>query len=424
MVGRSVGEGNQMSSTTEDTYALIDTRYAWLRLFVSLIIATISGIGLWSAIIALPAIQAAFEVDRGAASQPYFATLLCFAIGGVFMGRLSDKRGISFPLGFSAVSIFLGYLLASQAETLWQFILAQGLLVGLFGSSTSFGPLVADVTFWFRRRRGIAVAIVASGNYLAGAVWAPVLNELIDLYGWRDAHMFVGIFCLVTLLPLSRLLRRPSPKVDPIAASGDATFSTMTAGLSPRALQVLLITAGITCCVAMSMPQVHIVAYCVDLGFGAARGAEMLSVMLGLGIVSRLASGLIADRIGGVGTLLLGSSLQCLALMFYLPFDGLMSLYIVTAFFGLSQGVIVPSYALIVRDLFPAREASRLVSLVLMATVAGMALGGWMSGEIYDLTGSYQAAFLNGIAWNFLNIGIMVMILLKSRARRGEAVPA
>jgi MFS family permease len=172
----------------------------------------------------------------------------------------------------------------------------------------------------------------------------------------------------------------------------------------------------------MSMPQVHIVAYCGDLGYGPARGAEMLSLMLGLGVVSRLASGLIADRIGGVATLMLGSTLQCLALLFYLPFDGLTSLYVVSALFGLSQGGIVPSYALIVRDYFPAREAGARISLVLMATIVGMALGGWMSGAIFDLTGSYQAAFLNGIGWNLLNMSIAFWLLLgRLRARPAPA---
>lgn len=162
----------------------------------------------------------------------------------------------------------------------------------------------------------------------------------------------------------------------------------------------------------MAMPQVHIVAYCMDLGHGAARGAEMLSLMLGLGIVSRLVSGVISDYIGGVGTLLLGSALQCMALLFYIPFDGLVSLYVVSAIFGLSQGGIVPSYALIVREYFPAREAGSRVSLVLMATIIGMALGGWMSGAIYDWTGSYQVAFWNGIAWNLVNTGIALFLLL------------
>ena len=182
-------------------------------------------------------------------------------------------------------------------------------------------------------------------------------------------------------------------------------------------LQTLLIIAGFSCCVAMSMPQVHIVAYCADLGFGPARGAEMLSLMLGLGVVSRIASGWIADHIGGAATLLVGSGLQCLALMLYLPFDGLMSLYVVSALFGLSQGGIVPSYAIIVRENFPAREAGARVGLVIMATIVGMAAGGWLTGAIFDLTGSYQTAFLHGIGWNVLNLAIALWLWLGGARR-------
>jgi len=186
---------------------------------------------------------------------------------------------------------------------------------------------------------------------------------------------------------------------------------------------VLLCIAGIACCVAMSMPQVHIVAYCGDLGYGAARGAEMLSLMLGFGIVSRIVSGFIADRIGGVRTLLLGSVLQGTALFLYLFFDGLASLYLISALFGLFQGGIVPSYAIIVREYFSPREAGTRVGLVLMATLIGMALGGWMSGAIFDLTGSYQAAFLNGLGWNLLNVSIAAWLLLRSRGRPLLAQP-
>jgi MFS family permease len=181
--------------------------------------------------------------------------------------------------------------------------------------------------------------------------------------------------------------------------------------MSPAALQTVLVIAGLSCCVAMSMPQVHIVAYSSDLGHGAARGAQMLSLMLGFGVVSRLASGWICDRIGGRRTLLLGSSLQALALVLFLPFDGLASLYILSTLFGLFQGGIVPAYAVIIREFFPPEEAGVRVGTVLMATVFGMALGGWMSGVIFDLTGSYQAAFFNGILWNLLNVGIAVGLL-------------
>jgi MFS family permease len=300
------------------------------------------------------------------------------------------------------------------------YVAAQAGLVGLFGCATTFGPLVADVSLWFQKRRGIAVAVVASGNYLAGTIWPPILTWGIEQYGWRSAFMGIGILTIILMLPLSLFLRRrtsleerPSPS-SVVRNGGQAPDGTPM-------LQGLLILAGLACCVAMSMPQVHIIAYCGDLGYGPARGAEMLSLMLGFGVVSRLASGFLADRIGGVGTLIIGSFLQCLALLFYIPFDGLASLYVVSALFGLAQGGIVPSYALIVRDHFPAREAGTRISLVFTATVLGMALGGWLSGEIYDLTGSYRAAFLHGIAWNLLNMAIAFWLLMGRRTPKLQA---
>jgi MFS family permease len=389
----------------------LDSPYAWRRLAASLALSSIGGIGLWSVVVTLPAIQAEFAIARGEATLPYTATMVGFAVGGVMMGRLADRFGITVPVILGTLMLGTGYVAASQATSLWQFILAQAVFVGMLGSAATFAPLVADVSLWFERRRGIAVAIVASGNYVAGALWPPLLQAAIDAWGWRQAHLGIGVICVVTMLPLALTLRRRPPLEERRPAVGAAGLSVV-ARMSPSRLQALLVLAGLACCIAMSMPQVHIVAYCADLGYGPARGAEMLALMLGLGVVSRLVSGLIADRIGGVGTLMLGSTLQCLALVFYLPFDGLVSLYVVSALFGLSQGGIVPSYALIAREYFPAREAGARVSLVLTATIAGMAIGGWMSGAIFDLTGSYQAAFLNGIAWNLLNMSIAFWLLL------------
>jgi MFS family permease len=388
-----------------------DSRYAWWRLAASLALSTIAGVGLWSSVVVLPTIEAEFAVDRGSASIPYTATMIAFAIGGVLMGRLADRFGIVTPLILSTLMLGAGYVAAANAQGYWQFVLAQAVLIGMLGSATTFGPLVADVSHWFVRRRGIAIAIVASGNYLAGTVWPPVLQYAIETVGWRQAFTAIGLFCVVTMLPLIFALRR-RVEIDSGTVPVNRRGARGGMPMSPGRLQALLVFAGIACCVAMSMPQVHIVAYSGDLGYGTARGAEMLSIMLGTGVVSRLASGFIADRIGGVGTLILGSTLQFLALFLYLPFDGLNALYVISALFGLSQGGIVPSYALIVREYFPAREAGWRVSLVLMATVMGMALGGWISGEIYDLTGSYQMAFLNGIAWNLVNMAIAVWLLM------------
>ena len=389
---------------------VIDSPYAWWRLLVSLLIAMVGGIGLWSSVVVLPAIEAEFNIDRGDASLPYTATMIGFAIGGLFFGRMTDRYGIVRPLLFGAVMLCGGYIAISQVSAYWQFVAIQAVMVGMLGSAASFGPLIADVTHWFLKRRGIATAVVASGSYLAGTIWPPILSYITQAYGWREAHLVIGVVSLVIMLPLIMLMRRPTPiHAGPKAVS---TRPPVRAPLPAPVLQALLVFAGIACCVAMAMPQVHIVAYCGDLGHGAVRGAEMLSLMLAMGIVSRLISGVIADRIGGLGTLILGSTLQCLALILYIPFDGLTSLYVVSALFGLAQGGIVPSYALIVREYFPAKEAGARVSLVLMATIIGMALGGWLSGAIYDWTGSYQVAFLNGIAWNMVNFGIAFFLLL------------
>jgi MFS family permease len=365
---------------------------------------------MWSVIVALPAVQAEFGVARADASLPYTATMVSFGLGGILMGRLSDRLGIAAPVALGAVGLAVGYALASQAGTLWQFVLAQGVVVGV-ASSTSFAPIIADTSLWFTRRRGIAVAIIASGSYVAGTIWPPIVQHFIASAGWRRTYLGIGVFCVATMVPLALALRRRSPLVSNAAAAGVVARSARPLGLSKNALTLVLVIAGLSCCVAMSMPQVHIVAYSHDLGHGTAHGAKMLSLMLGAGVLSRLASGFICDRIGGRRTLLLGSTLQAFALVLFLPFEGLVSLYVVSALFGLFQGGIVPAYAVIIREFLPPQEAGVRVGTVLMATVFGMALGGWMSGAIYDLTGSYDAAFVNGIAWNLLNIGIAVGLL-------------
>jgi len=349
--------------------------------------------------------------------------MLGFALGGILMGRLADRFGIVVPLLVSSISLGLGYTLVAYAPSLAQFALAQGLVIGALGSSVTFGPLVADVSHWFTRRRGIAVSICASGNYLAGTVWPPVLEHFTATRGWRPTMVGVGGFCLLTMLPLTLALRRRAPVAyAPVRTASTAAAPSSRASISPGRLQALLMVAGLGCCVAMSMPQVHIVAYAKDLGLGVAHGARMLSLMLGLGVVSRLASGWIADRVGGVRTLLIGSALQCLTLLLFLPVDGLVALYVVSALFGLSQGGIVPSYAIIVRDSFAPQEAGTRIGAVVMATIVGMALGGWMSGAIFDLTSSYQAAFINGIIWNLLNLAIALWLLGLPRPRRIPAI--
>jgi MFS family permease len=399
-----------------------DSGYAWLRLLVSLTLMTIGGSGMYAITVVLPRIQADFGVGRSGASVPYALTLIGFGLGGVLMGRLADRFGVLVPVVLGACGLGAGFLMAGSAQNLWQFNLAQGLLIGFLGSSATFAPLVADTSQWFQRRRGIALAICMSGNYVAGAVWPPIVQGLLEAYGWRTTYIGIGAFCIVSVLLLAPVLRRRAPAREVSAPANNGPNSVRAGsgerplGLHPALLTGLLSVAGLSCCVAMAMPQVHIVAYCGDLGIGAARGAEMLAVMLGAGIISRLVSGWISDHLGGLRTLLLGSVLQCLALAAFLPFDTLVPLFLISAMFGLFQGGIVPSYALIVREYFSPKDAGARVGTVLMATLFGMALGGWMSGAIFDLTGSYRAAFFNGIAFNLLNIGVVLYLLRRRSA--------
>ncbi|WP_343735585.1 MFS transporter [Acidovorax sp.] len=416
--------------------SLIDSRQAAWRLLTTLGLVVLGNSSMYVVSVVLPAVQAEFGVGRADASLPYTLMMVCLGLGGIWTGRMADRHGLMPVLCVGAVAVCGGFVWAGLSGSIWGFGLAHGLM-GLIGSSATFAPLMADTALWWNKRRGIAVAICASGNYIAGALWPPIVQHGIELIGWRHTYVLLGLVCGVGMLLLALRMRQRAPMVQmdavPAPAAPAASTQGASAGVAPAALsldrsrpfglrplhaQLLLCVAGVACCVAMAMPQVHIVAYCTDLGFGAARGAEMLSLMLACGIVSRLVSGVICDRIGGVRTLLLGSALQGVGLALFLPFDGLVPLYVISAMFGLFQGGIVPAYAIIIREYFAPQEAGARVGAVIMATLIGMALGGWMSGWIFDLTGSYRAAFLNGMAWNLLNLSIVGWLFWLVRQQR------
>ncbi len=405
-------------SSKGSTAFIPDSGQAWVRLALAVVIASIGSVGMWSVVVVLPIVQGEFAATRGAISLAFTLTMLGFGLGGVATGRITDRFGIVVAMGLSIVFLGLAYVAAGLSTTLWQFI-AVHILIGL-GTSATFAPLMAEASHWFERYRGLAVTIVASGNYIGGTIWPPLVNWGIQSAGWRTTYIAIGIFCAVAMTIVLALLRAQIG-AESRRSHANAAPPRIDLKLSTNTLTAMLCVASIACCVAMAMPQVHIVAYCGDLGYGVARGAEMLSLMMAFGVVSRIGSGFLADRIGGIRTLLIGSVAQGFALLFYLFFDGLTSLYVISAMFGLFQGGIVPSYAIIVRELMPASEAGTRVGLVIFASVFGMSFGGWVSGVIFDASGSYSAAFLNGLLWNALNIAIVVALLIRSRARLAMA---
>ena len=404
---------------SEASPSAIDSPQAAWRLLTTLLLMLLGNSGMYVVSVVLPEVQTEFGVSRADASIPYTLSMLGFGIGGMWMGRWADRFGIARVAALGALGVASGFVLAGMSGGIIGFALAQGLL-GLLGIASTFAPLLADTAQWWNKRRGIAVAVCASGNYLAGTLWPPIAQWGVTQVGWRTTYLCIGLFCGIGMALLSLRMRTKPPSAQAATVNKHGVVaSERPFGLSVTQAQWLLSVAGVGCCVAMAMPQVHIVAYCSDLGFGAARGAEMLSLMLACGIVSRLVSGVICDRIGGIRTLLLGSALQGIALMMFLPFDGLVPLYLVSAMFGLFQGGIVPSYAIIVREHFPAKEAGARTGTIIMATLVGMALGGWLSGKIFDVTGSYHAAFINGIAWNALNFGIVFWLYRRHQRHQG-----
>src|SRR3984957_13480369 len=415
---------NQFSSLPQsvDRYAP-DGAYAFIRLAVSLLIATLIGGGMWAVIVVLPPAQIDFGVDRSAASLPYTLMMCSLAFSTIALGRITDRLGIVLPLVISAVTLGVGFVLAGYAPNLGVFTAAH-VLIGI-GAGTGFAPMMADISHWFVKRRGLAVVVVASGNYFAGTIWPLLMSLAIPLIGWRATYAGIGVIVAAAVLPLTLAMRRrPSAAVyEQAEAATEAARADV--GISPRLLLILLIAAGFSCCVAMSMPQVHLVAYSGDLGYGVARGAQMLSLMMLLGIVSRIGSGFVADAIGGSATLLIGSFMQGVALLLYLYFNGLESLFIVSGIFGLFQGGIVPMYAVICRELLPPRRAGAAIGLVVSATIFGMAFGGYFSGVIFDLTSSYRMAFLNGVVWNALNFSIVSWLFWRRRRSQplGELAP-
>ena len=395
----------------------IETQYGWVIIFVSLIINSI-GLGAPNILfITLKPIAAELGSDRAMPSLAYSLMMLGVGLGGLVMGWWMDRRGVMEPVLFGAVMIAIGSFLAAQSDGKWGLYLANGVLIGLLGKAAMIAPLVANATRWFDRRRGLAVAIIASGQGVAGVVWPPIVRFINDSSGWREAYQIYGVFVLMTMPPLAFLLR-PKPPVGPAGAAqlrseGDGKVL----GLPSNFVQLALWLAVVGCCAAMAMPTVHLFSHATDLGVPAVRAAELLSVLFAAAFVSRIAFGLLADRIGGEPTLLIGSSCQATMLLVFSQVTGLPGLYVAALMFGLGFAGIMPCYALIMRELFPVSQVGWRVGGQYLFAALGMALGGWMAGAIHDLTGGYAAAFLAGFAFNIINLVIIAGLYMRQLRR-------
>ena len=388
--------------------------YPLIRLTTALALMTLGCSAMYAGVMVLEPLALELGTGRGNSSLIYGSFMIGFALGGVFMGRLADRMGIMIPALSGSLALPAGFYLAAHASSILEICLAFSLLCGFLGSSFSMAPLIADISHWFNRRRGLAVGIAFSGSYVAGAIWPPILQRMFDAQGWRESFIDLALLTLILMALLSLMLYPRPPTTEQLPTAGSANSNLTNSAISAGTLQSLICLAGFGCCVAMAMPQIHIVPYVMDLGHPAIRGAEMLGLMLGFGVISRVGSGWLSDRIGGLATLLLGSALQLAVLIAFLTGNSLVFLYGISIAFGLSQGGIVPSYTIILRAFFPPKQAGWRISTSFLFTVAGMAFGGWIAGVLYDLTGSYTVSFLNAIGFNILNLWIAASLIKKS----------
>ncbi len=406
--------------------ASIETAYGWAVITASVLLMTVGTAGFYVTVVGLKLIATEFDWPRWVPSAAYSFALLGTGLGGIWMGKWTDRIGMMWPTIFGALAVVAGALLAARAGDRWTFLAAHAILIGFFGGGAMFSPLVANATRWFDRRRGIAVAAVVSGQGLAGAFFAPVFRWYIEAEGWRATFDAYAYLCLATLIPLAIVLRPRPPEALETEASTTASPASdgRVLGLTSSRVAWTLNIAIIGCCVAMAMPMVHVVAHASDVGHSNTDAARMLSLLLGCGFVSRLGWGWLSDRIGGLRTLVTGSICQAVALSLFLFVDSLAGLYLISAFFGLAFAGIVPSYTLILRRHFPLAEIGGRVGVIYLYGTIGMALGGWLGGAIFDLAGSYFHAFIVGLAFNALNLVLVVPLFRRERRQTAEAVLA
>lgn len=399
--------------------------YPWLIVVASLTMIVV-GQGIQFVLsVSLKAMTADLGWPRQVPSLAYAASMVCAGIGALYLGRLSDRLGMGPVALIGAVMIPGGAVLTSFVTEPWQLYLVFGVMIGLFGNATIFAPLMANTTRWFDRNRGLALGIVASGQSMGGTIWPPIATALNIEIGWRGTFLWYGVAALILMMCMTLILRRRAPghlPPAPVPAGSRRAAAAPVLGWPAWLVQAMLCAAIVGCCVPMALPLVHLVPHASDLGFGPAAAAGLLSVALATSFVSRVGGGMLADRIGGLRTLFIGSAIQAAMLAGIASTTDLALLFGFAAIFGLGYGGIIAMYAFIVREYFPSEGLGGRIAVVYLFGTLGMALGGWTGGYVYDAVESYAVAFAIGVAFNVGNLALIGTLILRSRGRSAAAV--
>ena len=403
----------------------IDGREAWGVTVASMIIASLAFGAPYVVIVALKPIAADFGGYRSVPSAAASLAILGTGVGGLLMSWLAERVGVRSVVAIGGLMVCAGLVLSSRASDgeAWALYLGHGLLVGLVGNAAIQAPLYVYVTRWFDRRRGTALALIASGQYIAGACWPPLFQRAIDEYGWRQTMVGFGVLVGAIVAVLALVFLRPAPEVTTTTArapSGGECGKVL--GLPRNTAFALLAIAAFLCCVPMAMPSSHLIALCGDLGVAPAKSAAMLTVLLVCAFVSRQFWGWISDRVGGLTTVCVGSLAQAMAITGFIATQDETGLLAASAAFGFGFSGLIPAYVLTSRQLFPAREASWRIPTLILTGMSGMAVGSWLAGVLYDFFGFYAPAFAMGLAFNLANLVIVASLLVLWRQSHARLV--
>jgi MFS family permease len=391
----------------------IETRASWIIAFTALGVMSIAYGAPFVAVVALKQIAGELGSARSVPALAYSLAWFGAAVGGIGMGRVAERVGVRWTVAFGSAMIGVG-LVVSTGDSIWRLWVGHGLFIGLLGNAGINAPLYVYVSRWFDRRRGAALALISSGQYVAGAIWPSLFERGIALFGWRETMTIFAIVEVAAVMPFALLILRAPPEASHAGTvAAHARGAEPVLGLPANVALALLAVAAFMCCVPMAMPQGHLVAFCTDLGFAPSHGAAMLSVLLGCAFVSRQFWGWVSDRIGGLHTILAGSLCQIVAMAGFLLTRSEPGLFAVATFFGLGFSGMIPAYVLAVRELFPAAEAAWRVPTLLLFSGSGMAAGGWLAGLLYDHFGFYGAAFGAGLLFNLVNLLIVAALVLR-----------
>src|SRR5262245_15582152 len=397
----------------------IETRASWFAAGVVLFILTFSyGTPLLS-VVSLKPIAEELGSPRSVPALANSLAWLGAGTGAMAFGWVAERLGIRATVLFGGLMIGAGLALASQGGA-GELLIGHGLLLGALGGGAVNVPLIVYISRWFDRRRGTAVALVSSGQYVAGVLWPPIIALGISSIGWRATMLAFGIVSALAIVLATLVCLRPTPTEHQRADEGGSSGSI--SGQTPQRTFFLLCAAGFLCCTPMAMPLGHVVALCSDLGIAPARGALMLSVLLGSAFISRLFWGWLSDTVGGLYTVLAGSICQAAAMVGFILTQDEAGLFAVAAAFGFGFSGIIPAYVVALRDLFPASEGSWRIPVWFFSNIVGMALGGWLAGYIYDELGSYAPAFMIGLVLNLANVAIMASLAMHRREMASEVL--